>query len=209
MRKRTKIEDLLAVIKSRCEVTESGCWVWIGVIGKDGYGYFNWCAMKYRPESLPTYCTHRMTYILTNGPVAEGMQLDHLCRNRPCCNPAHLEPVTPSVNVRRSSKCQSPRTHCRRGHPYEGNSYIVRQGAVVPIRNCKTCQAMRTKKYVGANRESVAARNAAYEQSDRGKEKRRLAIQARKNSNPERFASLAKARKERHKARVLAGLVGH
>jgi hypothetical protein len=73
----------------------SPCWLWEGSKHKDGYGMV-------KRGGFHGYA-HRLFYSMEKGPVPVGMQLDHLCRVRECCNPNHLEPVTPAVNVRRSA----------------------------------------------------------------------------------------------------------
>ncbi|MFH0981536.1 MAG: HNH endonuclease signature motif containing protein [Planctomycetota bacterium] len=73
------------------------CWLWIGAMNLQGYGNF-WIG----PTETEGYVgAHRFAYTHFVGPVPEGMDLDHLCRNRACVNPAHLEPVTRRVNLRR------------------------------------------------------------------------------------------------------------
>jgi len=62
-----------------------GCWVWTGALADTGYGIFNLRAKLNN--------THRVAYEWLVGPIPDGMHLDHLCRVRACCNPAHLEPV--------------------------------------------------------------------------------------------------------------------
>lgn len=109
------------------------CWLWTGS-RTDGYGN-----MKHQGRGV---LVHRVIYELLVGPIPGGLQLDHLCRVRNCVNPAHLEPVTPSENVRRGiapAAANAAKTHCPRGHEYdEANTY--RTG------NHRECHACRTKK---------------------------------------------------------------
>lgn len=87
--------DPLTRLKRHIVVTEVGCWHWQGAIGSHGYGQF------LGPDGV-VGLAHRISYELHIGPVPEGLQLDHLCRVRPCVNPAHLEPVTCAENLRRA-----------------------------------------------------------------------------------------------------------
>lgn len=71
-----------------------GCWVWTGALNASGYGVIGLGAMTLAR-------VHRLTYEMLVGPIPEGLQLDHLCRVRACCNPTHLEPVTNRENFLR------------------------------------------------------------------------------------------------------------
>lgn len=115
----------------------NGCWVWTAA-NASGYGRF-WVGHL--------VVAHRFAYELLVGPIPDGMQLDHLCRNPPCVNPAHLEPVTCRVNLLRGetqTARRSRQTHCSRGHEFTAaNTYTKPNGA----RNCRACKAIADFKY--------------------------------------------------------------
>jgi len=116
---------------SRVKKTE-GCWEWMGNPDRGGYG-------KAKYEDGRRGGAHRAVYTYLVGPIPDGLQLDHLCRNPICVNPDHLEPVTQIENRRRSEPCQ--RTHCPQGHPYEGHNLLVYNGG----RKCRTCREEKTR----------------------------------------------------------------
>ena len=101
-------------IWDRVEKTET-CWTWRGHIDVRGYGRASLRGRK--------WYAHRLVFSLANGPVPDGLELDHLCRNHSCVNPAHLEAVPHGVNVLRGlakAAIQARTTHCRRcGGPYD------------------------------------------------------------------------------------------
>lgn len=110
---------------ARVEVDENGCWIFSGETTHNGYGRFFHAG---RHEMA-----HRFAYRMLRGPIPEGLTLDHLCRVRPCVNPAHLEPVTNAENARRGATAN--RTHCPSGHAYDEANTRVYQGR----RYCRAC----------------------------------------------------------------------
>lgn len=115
---------------------ETGCWDWHGGKSDRGYGSISLDGRSHQ--------AHRVSYELYVGPIPDGLQIDHLCRNRGCINPAHLEPVTCRENVRRGegpSAVNATRTHCKHGHPLSGdNLRISRNGK----RRCRACARIST-----------------------------------------------------------------
>jgi hypothetical protein len=103
------------------------CWPFTGSLTTSGYGTFSFDGERHQ--------AHRVTYTLTNGPIRPDLHLDHLCRNRRCCNPAHLEPVTCLENIRRSPIHNGARTHCPKDHPYAGTNLRIYRGG----RYCREC----------------------------------------------------------------------
>ena len=92
------VTPLIERVMSRVEmVTESGCWLFTGYLNQHGYG-----KVGSGGKRGPILRTHRVTYEHFRGQIPAGLQLDHKCRVRSCCNPWHLEPVTFQENVDRS-----------------------------------------------------------------------------------------------------------
>jgi hypothetical protein len=118
-----------------------GCWLWSGKLNHAGYGRF----------TLNKKCilAHRIAYETCIGSIPEGLVLDHLCRNRACVNPTHLEPVTRRENVKRGDYSMNgehmrKRTHCPKGHPLSGNNlYFAPNGS----RHCKLCRQVSYQKW--------------------------------------------------------------
>lgn len=118
----------------------SGCWIWLGGMRskKDGYGGHKWNGKMWR--------THRLVYTLLRHPVPTTLHIDHLCRNRICCNPDHLEVCTPAENISRGQGVapnNARKTHCPNGHPYDAeNTYVWNKQ-----RFCRTCSDEYKQRY--------------------------------------------------------------
>lgn len=124
-------------IVERIDITVD-CWYWTGKPANTGYGQINRNGVVRNP--------HRIIYKVLVGDIPDGLQLDHLCRNRICVNPSHLEPVTQKENLLRSPltipSINKLKTHCPTGHPYdETNTQVCRDGS----RKCRACSYKRKK----------------------------------------------------------------
>lgn len=127
------MRDIIDHVNGLATLDELGCLVWVGSCTRNGCG-------KIGREGR-TRSAHRYIYEKFVGPVPEGLELDHLCRNRKCILPSHLEPVTHAENMRRglSGAWQRNKTHCPAGH-----SYTTRNSK--GYRRCGTCDNEKRKK---------------------------------------------------------------
>lgn len=117
----------------------TGCWLWLGPITAKGYGLFSNRIMRGKKA-------HRYSWTLRNGPIPEGMVVDHICRERSCVNPDHLRLATPRENALENSlsptALNARKTHCPNGHAYdEENTHTY------PLvggwgRKCRACGRM-------------------------------------------------------------------
>lgn len=146
--------DLKAIIRSplleamgrfaaKTRRDENGCLVWTGATTSNGYGKI-WIAGKWMRA-------HRFSYQAFIGEVPEGLELDHLCRNRRCCDPLHVEPVTHQENLRRGArpgrklgKRLSPTSSCAQGHArIDENMYVSKNGK----RRCWICKRQAAREW--------------------------------------------------------------
>jgi hypothetical protein len=135
--------DLRARITSRITVEDRGyatlCWVSDRARHSNGYTKLGYLGT--------TWLTHRFAYTVFIGPIPDGLQLDHLCKVRACCNPKHLEPVTCQVNLLRGdtlTAANAAAVRCVNGHEFNAaNTRMTSKGK----RACRLCDRDRARAY--------------------------------------------------------------
>ena len=139
---RNRRADLLESIARQSWITPGGCWEWTGNLNESGYGRVN---AGGRPQRA-----HRVSYRLFRGVIPQGVTLDHLCRNRACVNPGHLEPVDRATNVLRgeSEPARNGRkSECKWGHPFDSeNTGVYTDARGRRHRYCRACSRNRGAK---------------------------------------------------------------
>lgn len=149
-------EPLKYKITSRIEVQDLGystpCWISNRSPQPNGYTKIG--------INNRTMLTHRVAYEAWHGPIPAGLVIDHLCRNRKCCNPDHLEPVTTRENLLRGetlTASEAMQTHCIHGHALAGENIYVRPDKP----NSRLCRACRVDAGKRQNAKLKAIRQAA------------------------------------------------
>lgn len=141
-----KSRPVMERILTKVDVASSGCWEFTGARGSSGYG-------NVRVDDA-VVSVHRVVYEHMVAPIPEGLQIDHLCRNRCCCNPDHLEPVTSRENTRRGhgpAGENARRDECSNGHAFDEQNTYVAGGR----RACRQCTAERQRRYQDRKRASA------------------------------------------------------
>ena len=127
--------ELPQTLASKVSVNPAtGCWEWTAARQTNGYGSVG------VPGEKRTALAHRYVYELLVGPIADGLQIDHLCRVKHCVNPEHLEPVTHAVNQRRAFDARGPKPTCKHGHETNYDGARDTQGF------CRVCKNERRRK---------------------------------------------------------------
>lgn len=160
----------------KLKVDSAGCWVWVMGKTSDGYGQFHITVKGGKDRNV---LAHRHAYTMLVGNVPQGLCLDHLCRVRACCNPAHLEVVTYRTNILRGVGLAAKNvqtTHCPKGHEYSAENTRMgklKKGDIVRsvVRICRQCarirEAHRPKRvqspdYYQRNKEKILSRKRNY-----------------------------------------------
>jgi hypothetical protein len=116
-------------------VIDTGCWQWTGYINKDGYAHMAYLGRQGVPA-------HRVAWVLANGPIPDGMTVDHVCFNPGCVNAKHLQLLTRSANSRRKKMIK---TCCVHGHEFtDENTYLDKSNRG---RRCRACGRERSAAY--------------------------------------------------------------
>ncbi len=132
-------------------VTNTGCWEWDGsLFQRTGYGVFS---VKYLDGVWKSTTAHRVSYRLHKGEIPATFDIDHLCRNRKCVNPAHLEAVSRQWNFLRGAHETAmlvAMNRCPEGHEFtEANTYTRKSGK----RECRACLRRRDNKRSGTRKD--------------------------------------------------------
>lgn len=164
---------------------DTPCRVWRWSKNGKGYGY-----IRRLGSPRPNRPAHRIMYELTRGPIPPGLEIDHLCRRRDCCNPWHLEAVTTRENILRGNGAcaiHARQTHCKRGHEFtEENVYRRNDGG----RECRICKKLH---YTKCRNASKGRRQVGDQKNGRDRQAQRTAESHvdKEEENPQESATQA------------------
>jgi hypothetical protein len=157
--------DAIIRFGRQVDITDDGCWLWTGVKGS-GYGLFFDGKSKHKHVRA-----HRWSYEYFIGPIPKGLQVDHLCRNRSCVCPEHLEPVTRAENMRRLRLHNMRATHCANGHRYTDTTTRMDTSAHGnPLRRCRVCERNARRRRYRRYQEAAGIRTRPLTHCKRGHE---------------------------------------
>lgn len=130
------IEEIEFITK-RFKISENGCWDWTGNKNRQGYG-----RVPFRGRVV---VPHRLLHQTIFGEITPGLVSDHICENKSCVNPKHIEPVTSKENIYRG--CAPPsinirKTHCASGHKFTTENTYISRG----MRACRTCNMLKERR---------------------------------------------------------------
>lgn len=149
--KRNDTTILQRIIKKLIVNPCTGCWLWAGSTSSHGYSTMY--------VSKGSHLVHRRLWEELRGEIPAKMELDHLCRNRACINPEHLEIVShqqnvvrginPAIAAAREKGKALARTHCRKGHIWDNpkTSWVIKRGRVIINRQCRFCCNENSRRY--------------------------------------------------------------
>lgn len=135
------LADLPDKIARKIEcVSESGCWIWMGSVNREGYGNI---FINGQHTTV-----HRVVYAYLRGPIPPRKHCDHLCRVTCCVNPDHIDVVEPRINYLRGrsfSAKNAAKTHCRAGHHLDGDNLYIAPGRFKRV--CRECNRLAEARY--------------------------------------------------------------
>lgn len=140
------MNEVQAMIKAAAR-EYNGCWLWDKRCESQGYA-----VVRFMGRHLKV---HRLMFELVRGSIPNGLHLDHLCRNRNCVNPDHLEAVSHKENVLRGegpTAINAKKTHCKRGHPLIPENL---RNDPKGYRHCKVCDRIRTADHAQRKRDKI------------------------------------------------------
>ena len=131
------------------------CWAWMGRCDKGGYGRIT------KTNNEHGYIAHRLSYELYRGGIPDGYDIHHLCKNKWCVNPNHLEPISKREHMILDNPIialNANKSHCINGHEFNYQNTIIRtfDKGRHPHRRCNVCVMERGKRYYSIKKEKLS-----------------------------------------------------